>query len=181
MATTPLTPVPQPASATRFTIRPLASEDFHHLQRLEREIWGDDPAGQLCHFYLRLCTEHYPDWCFLALEGDRPVGYVLNFPNGKVNYCATLAVHPDYQKSKANYLLIRAMVVKLIQEDMDACRFLVEPGNHEARSIHESLGARVVGEVQDYYRQGDTRLWSIITKDDLERIRAKYTRLRLVS
>ena len=73
------------------------------------------------------------------------------------------------------------MVVKLIQEDMEACRFLVEPDNREARSVHESLGARVVGEVHDYYREGDTRLWSIITKDDLERIRAKYTRLRLVS
>ena len=181
MAPTCLTPVPTPAGANRFTVRTLESGDFRHLQRLEREIWSGDPAGQLCPFYLRLCTEHYPDWCFLALEGERPIGYVLNFPKGRINYCATLAVHPDYQKSKANYLLIRAMVVKLVQEGMEECRFLVEPDNREARSIHESLGARVVGEVRDYYREGDTRLWSVITKDDLERIRAKYTRLRLVS
>jgi ribosomal protein S18 acetylase RimI-like enzyme len=181
MATTNLTPVPPPVNASRFTIRALESADFQNLQRLEDEIWGDDPTGQLCPFYLRLCTEHYAEWCFIAFEGERPVGYVLNFPRGKVNYCATLAVHPEFQKSKANYLLIRAMVVKLLQEDMEECRFLVEPDNWDARSIHESLGARVTEEVHDYYRKGDTRLWSAITKDDLERIRAKYTRLRLVS
>jgi ribosomal protein S18 acetylase RimI-like enzyme len=181
MAPTTLTPVPPPANASRFTIRALESSDFRNLQRLEQEIWSGDPTGQLCPFYLRLCTEHYADWCFIAFEGERPVGYVLNFPRAKVNYCATLAVHPDYQKSKANYLLIRAMVVKLLQEDMEECRFLVEPDNWEARSVHEALGARVEREVRDFYREGDTRLWSAITKDDLERIRAKYTRLRLVS
>ena len=181
MVPTALTPVPPPTNANRFTIRALESADFQNLQRLENEIWSDDPLGQLCPFYLRLCTEHYSDWCFIAFEGERPVGYVLNFPRGKVNYCATLAVHPDFQKSKANYLLIRAMVVKLLQEDMEECRFLVEPDNWDARSVHETLGARVVEEVHDFYRKGDTRLWSSITKDDLERIRAKYTRLRLVS
>jgi hypothetical protein len=176
-----LTPVPTPTTANRFTVRSLESGDYAHLQRLEKEIWSDDPIGMLCPFYMRLCTEQYADWCFMAFEGERPVGYVLNFPNRKVNYCATLAVHPDYQKSKANYLLLRAMIVKLLQEDMEECRFLVEPDNIDARSVHETLGARVVGEVRDFYREGDTRLWSVITKDDLERIRTKYTKLRLVS
>jgi hypothetical protein len=39
----------------------------------------------------------------------------------------------------------------------------------------------VVEEVQDFYAPGDTRLWSAITRDDLERVRARYTRLKLVS
>ena len=46
---------------------------------------------------------------------------------------------------------------------------------------HNALGARVVVEVKDFYGPGDTRLWSAITKDDLERVRARYTRLKLVS
>ena len=176
----------QPAAAVvtegnRYTIRPLASGDFQHLQRLEQEIWAGDDSGKLCCHYLRLCTEMFADWCFIALDGDRPVGYVLNFPKGKVNYCATLAVHPEFQKSRVNYLLIRAMVKKLLVEAMEECRFLVEPGNGDARSIHEALGARVVAEVQDYYHPGDRRLWSVINKEDMERIRAKYTRLKLVS
>lgn len=170
-----------PLDQPRYDIHTLGSGDFAHLRRLEREIWGEDQVGELCPYYLRLCTDFYSDWCWIAMDGDRPAGYVLNFPKGKVNYCATLAVHPDYQKSRVNYLLIRAMVRKLFEEGMEECRFLVEPDNHEARSVHQSLGARVVAEVPDYYRQGDTRLWSVIDKHDLERLRARYTRLKLVS
>jgi ribosomal protein S18 acetylase RimI-like enzyme len=90
-------------------------------------------------------------------------------------------VHPDYQKTRVNYLLIRAMVRKLFEEGMEECRFLVEPDNHEARAVHRSLGARVVAEVDDYYREGDLRLWSVIDKKDLEGLRVRYTRLKLVS
>lgn len=172
---------PAAIDTPRYEIRPLTSGDFHPLQDLERLIWSGDAAGTLCPHYLRLCTEQYADWCFLALDGDRPVGYVLNFPNGKVNYCATLAVLPQYHKTRVNYLLIRAMVRKLLEGGMEECRFLVEPDNQDARSVHQTLGARVVRTVEDCYRPGDRRLWSVITKDDLERIRAKYTRLRLVS
>ena len=173
--------VPVPLDQPRYDIHPVGSGDYAHLQRLEREIWGHDAVGELCPYYLRLCTDFYSEWCFIAMEGDRPVGYVLNFPKGKVNYCATLAVHPDYQKTRVNYLLIRAMVKKLFEEGMEECRFLVEPDNHEARAVHQSLGARVVKEVADYYAEGDTRLWSVIDHQDLERLRAKYTRLKLVS
>jgi hypothetical protein len=90
-------------------------------------------------------------------------------------------VHPEYQKGRVNYLLIRAMVAKLLQENVEECRFLVEPGNTDARSVHNALGARVVEEVRDFYAAGDTRLWSVITRADLEKVRARYTRLKLVS
>jgi ribosomal protein S18 acetylase RimI-like enzyme len=165
----------------RYRVRTLASSDYQHLQALEQELWGSDAVGQLCPYYLRLCTEHYADWCFIAFDGDQPAGYVLNFPNGKINYCATLAVLPRYQKTRVNYLLIRAMVTKLLDEDMEECRFCVEPDNLDARSVHQSLGARVVSEMDDYYHPGDKRLWSVINKADLERIRGRYTRLKLVS
>jgi GNAT superfamily N-acetyltransferase len=172
---------PAAPESNRYLVRPLVSADFRHLQELEERIWGADPTGKLCPHYLRLCTEMFADWCFLAMDGDRAVGYVLNFPRGKVNYCATLAVLPTYQKTRVNYLLIRQMVKKLLEESMEECRFLVEPDNHDARSVHASLGARVVSEVEDYYRPGDRRLWSVIDQHDLERIRSRYTRLRLVS
>ena len=174
-------PITQHPEGARYTVRSIGSDDFVHLQRLEAEIWSGDGAGELCPHYLRLCTELYRDWCFLAFDGDRPVGYVLNFVSGTTVYCATLAVHPEDQKGRVNYLLIRAMVSKLLTADIAECRFLVEPGNSDARSVHNALGARVVEEVKDFYAPGDTRLWSAITRDDLERVRARYTRLKLVS
>ena len=165
---------PHPEGA-RYAVRPLSSSDYVHLRRLEAEIWSGDGAGELCPHYLRLCTELYGDWCFLAMDGDRPVGYVLNFVKGTTVYCATLAVHPDYQKGRANYLLIRAMVSKLLQEKVDECRFLVEPGNEDARSVHQALGARVVAQVPDYSAPGATRLWSAITRQALEPVRPRHT------
>ncbi len=169
------------AEGSRYTVRPLTSDDFWHLKALESAVFAKDSAGQLCPHYLRLCTELYADWCFIALDGARPVGYVLNFPNGKIAYCATLAVHPEYHKTRVNYLLLRAMVKKLLESGVEECRFLVEPDNHDARSVHQALGARVVREVKDFYHRGDLRLWSTINQRDIEAIRAKYTRLKLVS
>jgi ribosomal protein S18 acetylase RimI-like enzyme len=166
---------------SRFSVRSLESSDFFTLQALEQELWAEAPTGVLCPHYLRLCTEFYADWSFLALDTGKAVGYVLNFPKGRTVYCATLAVLPQYQKTRVNYLLIRAMVKKLLEESTEECRFLVEPDNDEARSVHQALGARVVAEVDDYYRKGDKRLWSVIGKDDLELLRERYTRLRLVS
>ena len=90
----------QHPEGARYTVRSLGSSDYAHLRRLEEEIWSGDGAGELCPHYLRLCTELYRDWCFLALDGDRPVGYVLNFVKGTTVYCATLAVHPEYQKGR---------------------------------------------------------------------------------
>ena len=181
MAPIQLQESPITTDTSRFAVRPMESADFHHLQQLEKELWAGDATGTLCPHYLRLCTEMYADWCFLALEGDKAVGYVLNFPKGRVNYCATLAVLPQYQKTRVNYLLIRAMVKKLLKEQVQECRFLVAPDNHEARSVHQALGARVVAEVDDYYVKGDRRLLSVIDQRDLELLRARYTRLRLVS
>lgn len=169
------------SEGSRYRVRPLASCDYAHLQALEKALWGEDEVGQLCPYYLRLCTEHYADWCFIAFDGETPAGYVLNFPNRKINYCATLAVLPQYQKTRVNYLLIRAMVTKLFEEGMEECRFCVEPDNHEARSVHESLGARVVSEMDDYYHKGDKRLWSVIDKASIQRMGARYSRLKLVS
>jgi len=173
--------MPSHSEGSRYRVRSLESADYWHLKSLEQDLWGEDPVGQLCPYYLRLCTEQFRDWCFIAFDGERPVGYVLNFPNAKVNYCATLAVLPRYQKTRVNYLLIRAMVSKLLDEDMDECRFCVEPDNTDARSVHQALGARVVSEMDNYYHPGDKRLWSVITKADLEKVRDRYTRLKLVS
>ena len=176
-----LATLPAHPEGSRYTVRPLESGDFQRLRRMEAVLWQGDGSGELCPHYLRLCTEFYRDWCFIAMDGDRPAGYVLNFVNGRTVYCATLAVLPEYQKTRVNYLLIRAMVAKLLQEEVEECRFLVEPDNTDARSVHHALGAQVQREVRDYYGPGDTRLWSAITKEDLERVRARYTRLRLVS
>src|SRR5262245_53950846 len=90
---------------SRYTIRPLSSEDFATLAALENDVFGAMGEAVLCPHYLRLCTEMFRESCFIAFDGDRAVGYLLSFLNGKTVYCTTLAVIPDYQKTRVTVQL----------------------------------------------------------------------------
>ena len=159
-----MVPAPLEIQSPRYLVRPLDSDDFWHLRRLENEIWGGDATGQLCPYYLRLCTEIYPEWCFIALDGERP-GYVLNFPNSKY-----LPRHaggaPRYQKSKVNYLCPRH-AGKLVQEDM----VMPLPGEPDNRCPQRHNAWALGQRADDYYQRGDWRLGPP-SPADLDRVRA---------
>ena len=44
-----------------------------------------------------------------ALDGDKPVGYLLAFQDGRDVYCTTLAVIPEYQRTRAVVSITRAL------------------------------------------------------------------------
>lgn len=164
---------------TKFVVRALSSEDFGALQTLESDIFGGEGGGVLCPHYLRLCTEFYGDTCFIALADGRPVGYVLCFVRDRDAYCTTLAVRPEYQRTRVTLMLLAAFVRTII-EQVDTCWFTVEPGNQAARALHAMLGATEAGELVDFYGPGDRRLVSRIDRQAFERVRAKYQRLGLL-
>src|SRR5882672_7847517 len=64
------------------TIRTLVTDDFAALATLENDVFAAMGETVLCPHYLRLCTEIFSDSCFLALDGERPVGYLLSFVRG---------------------------------------------------------------------------------------------------
>lgn len=165
-----------PPRASRFTVRRIESADFGRLQQLETEIWGAEGETMLCPHYLRLCVEQFGDVCFLAFDGDRPVGYVLNILRGKSAHCGTLAVLADYRRSRVTYMLIAAMIERLLDLGVDECWFTVSPENVAARRVHTGLGAQVVAERSDYYGPGDTRLLSKIDLRAADRLRSRFER-----
>ena len=164
---------------SRFTIRNLSSDDFAALATLENDVFGAMGEAVLCPHYLRLCTEIFAESCFIALDGDRPVGYLLSFVTGRHAHCTTLAVIPEYQKSRAAVQLIGAFVRHIIDE-VDACFFTVKEDNVQARAVHKVLGAIEVGRRIDFYGPGDERIVAKIDRATFERMRAKYERLGLV-
>src|SRR5437764_14687446 len=93
-----------------FEIRNLRSSDFAALASLETDVFGAMGEAVLCPHYLRLCTEIFHRTCFIALDGDKPVGYLLAFQDGRDVYCTTLAVIPEYQRTRAVVQLIGAFV-----------------------------------------------------------------------
>ncbi len=159
-----------------YEIRSLRKDDFERLVALEREIFGAAGEALLCPHYLRLCCEMFADSCFLALAGERPIGYLLGFVKERSAHCATLAVVEQYQRGRATVGLVSAFV-KSIVDRVDECWFTVKEDNLAARSLHSFLGAREEGRRQDYYGPGDERIVSRIDRDGFERMRARYQRL----
>ena len=128
---------------TRYTIRTLTSDDFAPLAALETDVFGAMGEAVLCPHYLRLCTEIFSESCFIAEADGRPVGYLLSFVRGREVYCTTLAVIPEFQKTRVTVQLIGAFVRSII-DSCEACWFTVKEDNAPARALHKMLGATEV-------------------------------------
>jgi ribosomal protein S18 acetylase RimI-like enzyme len=164
---------------SHYTIRPLTSDDFAALATLETSVFGAMGEAILCPHYLRLCTELFSESCFIAFDGDRPVGYLLSFVHGRTACCTTLAVIPEYQRKRVTVELIGAFV-RYIIDRVDLCWFTVKEDNAPARAVHKMLGAVEVDRRRDYYGPGDERIVSKIDRATFERMRPKYERLGFV-
>ena len=164
---------------SRYTIRSLSSDDFAALAMLETSVFGAMGEAVLCPHYLRLCTELFRESCFIALDGDRPVGYLLSFVRGREATCTTLAVIPEYQRKRVTVDLIAAFVRHIVDR-VDVCWFTVKEDNAPARAVHAMLGAVEVDRRKDYYGPGDERIVSMIDRAALERMRPKYERLGFI-
>ncbi len=162
-----------------FEIRNLRSEDFAALASLENDVFGAMGEAVLCPHYLRLCTEIFHASCYIALDRDKPVGYLLAFIRGGDVYGTTLAVIPEYQRTRAVVQLIGAFVRNVIDR-VDTCWFTVKEDNAPARALHAMLGATEVERRQDFYGPGDERIVAKIDRATFERLRAKYERLGFV-
>jgi ribosomal protein S18 acetylase RimI-like enzyme len=160
-------------------IRPLRSDDFTEIMRLEEEVFARSGESVLGPYYVRLCSEFFPESCFVAEEDGRLVGYVLSFVRGDEAYCTTLAVAPELQGTRVAIQLLRALVAALAPR-VDSVWFTVKEDNDAARALHRALGARDVGVREDFYGPGDRRMVSRIERPAFERIAGKLRRLGLV-
>lgn len=163
-----------------FQIRTLESGDVLAIMQLEQEIFGAQGESLLGPDYVRLCCDFFDEHCFLALEGEQPVGYLLGFVREREAYCTTLAVSPRLQGGRVAHLLIRAFVPSIIHA-VDRCWFTVAAGNTAARALHSALGAREIGVRRGFHGPDDERIVSCIDTEAVIRLRRRYERLGLLT
>jgi ribosomal protein S18 acetylase RimI-like enzyme len=162
-----------------YEVRALEKGDFPVLMALEDEIFGAEGEAVLGPYYIRLCCEFFGDTCLVGLAGDRIVAYALCFVHDREAYCTTLAVHPQYQRSRLVYQLLRQLVIAL-ERRVDSCWFTVKRSNHAALALHQGLGAHLEDVRSDFYGPGDERLVLRIDREGIARQSRRYRRLGVI-
>ena len=160
----------------QYDIRELTSDDFAVLMSLEDTVFGKDGESVLGPYYVRLCCEFYSDTCFVAFVDGKPAGYLLSFVKGREVYCTTLAVVPEFRRSRVTFFLLRAFV-QAIADRAESVWFTVKEDNVAARAVHRTLGAKNVEVRRDFYGPGDDRIVSRIEREVFTRLRKRYQRL----
>ena len=169
-----------PLAMTRYNVRPLKSDDFDALMKLEEDMFGSYNDGTLGPYYVRLCCDFFGDSCFFAELDGRPIGYLLSFIRNREAYCTTVAIRPEYQGTRVLVQLLRAFV-EVASEQVDVCWFTVEEDNKAARAMHKMLGATESEVRDDFYGPGRSRIVSRINRDAFEKVKARFVRLGLFS
>src|SRR5215471_7965985 len=107
-----------------YDVRALTPADFDDLLALEETLFGSRGEKTLGPYYVRLCCDFYGDTSFIARADGHPVGYILSFVRDREAYCSTLAIVPDYQRTRVVHYLIQAFI-KAIAYRVDTLWFTV--------------------------------------------------------
>jgi hypothetical protein len=163
-----------------YNVRPLQPGDFDTLMDLEQSMFGDRGEKTLGPFYIRLCCNFFADTCLLGFAEGRPVGYMLSFVSGREAYCSTLAIAPEFQRTRLVYRFVHTFVATVASK-VDAVWFTVHEWNADARSLHATLGAHEVDHDDAYYGPGEPRIVSRIDRPAFDKLRTRMARLGLLT
>lgn len=128
---------------------PMTAEQVPQLAAIEKLCFSDPWNEQSIATEL---TNPLSEW-FVALEGDRVVGYVGSQTVLGETDMMNLAVHPDRRRRGIARQLVVTLVEALAQRGSHSLTLEVRVSNEPARALYEQLGFSQVGRRPGYYLQ----------------------------
>jgi mycothiol synthase len=159
-----LTVVPESGTSTVFPIRCLQAGEEVELARLQNrsfaDSWGYNPNTTEEIEYTANATANARDMIFLAMYGDRPVGYhwmhIEQDEEGENRgRISMLGVDPEYRGKGIGRELVLAGLTNLKSRGLKVARLTVDSTNLAAKSLYRSIG----------FRKSDASLWYEKTLD----------------
>lgn len=89
--------------------------------------------------------------CWVTREGARLVGYLCLWEVADELHITNIAVHPATRRRGIGRALLQTVLDEARGRGLRLVVLEVRPSNHEARTLYESFGFRVVGRRRGYY------------------------------
>jgi ribosomal-protein-alanine acetyltransferase len=136
--------------AASYIIRKAATADLDDLVALEELCFDSDRLSR--RSFRKLVAAPTAD-CFVAIAGDRLVGYALVLLRRGTGLARlySIAVTPDCRGSGIARSLIEHAETAAFDRDRVLLRLEVRDDNHNAIRLYESLGYRRIGRYLSYY------------------------------
>ncbi len=137
-------------------IFPASKSDLNEIAMLENDLFGKHAYPQ---FFIRQAYDCWKENLLVAKQNEgKIVGYVLLTMSNQVQHywIMSLAVSPQYRgRGIAKSLVIEVMSHLVKGSNI---RLTVDPRNHSALSLYQSLGFTTLGEETDYFGGNESRL-----------------------
>jgi mycothiol synthase len=153
-----LAKVAEPGTFTGFPIRPLQKGEEAGLATLQNRCftgsWGYNPNTTEEIEYAVNTSRNARDLIFLAIDGDRPVGYHwMNIEQDEQGESRgrtpMLGVDPDYRGKGIGREVLLAGLARLKDRGLQIARLTVDSENLAAGALYRSIG----------FEKSDTSLW----------------------
>jgi ribosomal-protein-alanine N-acetyltransferase len=89
--------------------------------------------------------------CLVMREDSRVLGYLCLWEIADELHITNVAVHPDYRRRGIARSLLSGVLDDARARKLKLVVLEVRPSNHEARTLYESFGFRVVARRRGYY------------------------------
>jgi mycothiol synthase len=156
--TADLAKVAEPGTSTGFSIRSLQKGEEAGLATLQNrcftDSWGYNPNTAEEIEYAANASKNARDLIFLAIDGDRPVGYHwMNIEHDEQGESrgrtSMLGVDPDYRGKGIGREIMLAGLACLKGRGLRIARLTVDSENLAANNLYRSIG----------FKKSDTSLW----------------------